>query len=230
MENQQRQCGSLNPSQTSVIGSGFEDHPAPLIDQSAIERVSGQALAKDQVYLQVAMKAAMTRTYKTAVNFGLSSADREDLFQEMILDLLERADSFDSSKGSLGTFTGIVSQNRTNDFLNGLMKDRARLCFETGDDADDVFDIYEEAVTDDENIVPLWANDRDLLADSAALLDLETALAHMSDEQLVLISLLNAHGDLPSACRASDLSSATFYRRVADLQMHLRMFGFKTAA
>ena len=52
----------------------------------------------------------------------------------------------------------------------------------------------------------------------------------MNDEQVDLFQLLTAHQDLPSAAMASGLSSATFYRRVADLQMHLRMFGIKTAA
>jgi predicted DNA-binding transcriptional regulator AlpA len=52
----------------------------------------------------------------------------------------------------------------------------------------------------------------------------------MSDEQRSLYELLALHQDLPAAARVSGMSSATFYRRVADLEMHLRMFGFKTAA
>ena len=36
--------------------------------------------------------------------------------------------------------------------------------------------------------------------------------------------------ELPDACKVSGVSCATFYRRVADLQLHLRMFGFRSAA
>lgn len=45
-----------------------------------------------------------------------------------------------------------------------------------------------------------------------------------------MFALLEVHQSLPTACKASGVSTATFYRRVADLQMHLRMFGFKSAA
>ena len=76
----------------------------------------------------------------------------------------------------------------------------------------------------------MWADDRDLFADSMALRDLETALACMNDDQATLFSLLETHQDLATACKAAGVSSATFYRRVHDLQMHLRMFGFRSAA
>jgi hypothetical protein len=52
----------------------------------------------------------------------------------------------------------------------------------------------------------------------------------MSEEQVELFSLLASHQDLPMASKACGMSTATFYRRVAELQMHLRMFGIRTAA
>jgi len=52
----------------------------------------------------------------------------------------------------------------------------------------------------------------------------------MSDEQRSLFDLLAAHQDVPAAAKASGMSSATFYRRVDDLRMHLRMFGIRPAA
>ena len=52
----------------------------------------------------------------------------------------------------------------------------------------------------------------------------------MSEEQASLFRLLALHQELPAAAKASGLPSATFYRRVADLQMHLRMFGIRPAA
>jgi DNA-directed RNA polymerase specialized sigma24 family protein len=72
--------------------------------------------------------------------------------------------------------------------------------------------------------------DDDLFSNSNTLHDLETALAHMSEEQAELLDLLASHQDLPTASKACGMSTATFYRRVADLQMHLRMFGIRTAA
>jgi DNA-directed RNA polymerase specialized sigma24 family protein len=190
---------------------------------------TSDAAANDPFY-QAAINAAKTRAYRAAVSAGLTRSDREDLYQEVMADLLERAVQYDPSKGSPGTFTGMVSQHRTADFLRALKKDRWRLSvFSDHTVAND--NIPEEA--DSASIEPEeeWmADDRDLFADSEALHDLCIAVDHMSDDQAALFEILEAHQDLPSACKASGMSSATFYRRVADLQMHLRMFGFKAAA
>jgi hypothetical protein len=81
----------------------------------------------NQPYLESALQAAETRSYRAAVRFGLSHADREDLQQAVLVDLLERASQFDPSKGSAGTFTGLVSAHRSARFLKDLKKDRCRL-------------------------------------------------------------------------------------------------------
>lgn len=180
----------------------------------------------DSLYLTAAHAAAATRTAAIAARFGLSRADREDLHQELMLDLLERAPLFDPAKGSVGTFTGLVSKHRSIRLLEQLMKDRTRLSFAAAND-DDPLDSSSVA---DGSLAPLWTHDQDLFAESDTLRDLATGLAYMDAPQQATFALLNAHEDLPEACRASGLSTATFYRRVAELRMHLRMFGFKAAA
>ena len=52
----------------------------------------------DEAYLNSALDAAATRTYRMAARFGLPTADREDIQQELMLDMLERADQFDPAK------------------------------------------------------------------------------------------------------------------------------------
>jgi DNA-directed RNA polymerase specialized sigma24 family protein len=199
-----------------------------ITERPCISRQVTGAAANDP-YFEAAINAAKTRAYRAAVSAGLTTADREDLYQEILLDLLERAAQYDPSRGSPGTFTGMVSEHRTADFLTALKKDRGRMGVfsdhgaANDDDATPTTDPFEAAV-------PMWADDIDLFSDTAALHDMATALDFMTDEQAGLLHLLEAHLDLPSAAKASGLSSATFYRRVADLQMHLRMFGIKTAA
>ena len=189
----------------------------------------------NDAYIKSALDAAATRTYRMAARFGLSPADREDLQQELILDLLEHQDKFDPAKGSAGTFTGMVSKHRSVEFLDRLMKDRSRLAFIGHLDANDDDDVDGDIIrsssdTDDHNVLLMWADDADLFADSDTVRDLETALSYLTEEQAGMFALLDNHQDLPAASKASGVSTATFYRRVSELQMHLRMFGFKTAA
>ena len=185
----------------------------------------------DQTYLDAALAAAATRTYRLAVRLGLPSGDREDMHQELLLDLLERAPGFDPQRASANTYTGVVSKHRAVELVDALMKDRARMCFLSGGTAaanDPQMDEPDEY--DGDNVVPMWAEDRDLFSDSMALMDLQKALIYMNDEQLAFFELLETHQDLPSAWKACGVSSATFYRRVAEMRMHLRMFGFRSAA
>jgi RNA polymerase sigma factor (sigma-70 family) len=181
-------------------------------------------------YLTSALAAAATRTSQNAARFDLSQADREDLYQELILDLLERADRFDPAKGSAGTFTGLVSLNCANDFLARMKKDRERLLFCMDYAAANDPDFGDSAPALDEAAIPLWAQDDDLFTASEVLHDLQQALACLNEAQRALFQLLATYHDLPTACRASGLSAATFYRRVTELRLHLRMFGIRAAA
>ena len=185
----------------------------------------------DQTYLDAALAAAAARTYRLAARLGLPSGDREDIHQDLLLDLLERAPGFDPQRASANTYTGVVSKHRAVELVDALMKDRARMCFHSGGAAaanDPQMDEPDEY--DGDNVVPMWAEDRDLFSDSMALMDLQKALIYMNDEQLAFFELLETHQDLPSAWKACGVSSATFYRRVAEMRMHLRMFGFRSAA
>jgi DNA-directed RNA polymerase specialized sigma24 family protein len=186
----------------------------------------------DQHYLESAMNAAATRTYRLAARHGLSSAEREDIEQSILLELLERYPQYDPAKGSMNTFTGLVSEHRAVELLDQLMKQRIRMTvFEPRDAANDP-DFYASVGdgTTGDNVVPLWADDRDLFSDSETLHDIQAALACMNQDQQDLFNLIDKHHDIPTAAKASGMSSATFYRRVDDLRMHLRMFGIRPAA
>lgn len=181
-------------------------------------------------YWEATCNAAAARSRQKAQRFGLSAADREDLYQDLVVELLERAHYYDSAKGSLGTFTGRVAENHANDFLNRLKKERERRCFFTGPEAANDPDYPPSAAADEAADPGCFSQDDDLFSASLTLHDLAQALAYMTIDQREFYALLDTHQDLPAACRASGLATATFYRRVNDLQLHLRMFGFKAAA
>ena len=220
----QQGCGTLQPTQT--------------------------VSANDPFYC-AAVGAAKTRTYRAAVTAGLSPTEREDLYQEILLDIYERKTQFDPSRGAPGTFTGLVSTHRTADFLNARKADRQKLVFAEPEHVDTLevvaidraihgcFPSQPSANDEDgghidsdhpQELLTNWDGDDDLFSNSSTQHDLLTALAYMSDEQRSLFDLLAAYQDVPSAAKASGMSSATFYRRVDDLRMHLRMFGIRPAA
>jgi DNA-directed RNA polymerase specialized sigma24 family protein len=186
----------------------------------------------DQKYLNSAFQAAATRTFRLAAKHGLSSAECEDLEQEILLSLLERYRYYDPAKSSVNTFTGMVSEHRALELLDALMKQRIRMTVLDVQEAANDPEFYrdEDASDMSDCITPLWSNDHDMFSDTETLHDIQVALDCMSQSQADLFKLIDTHHDLPSAAKASGMSTATFYRRVDDLRMHLRMFGFRPAA
>lgn len=182
-------------------------------------------------YFDAAVKAARVRTNQLATRHGLSPAEREDIQQELILDLLEHRTQFDPNKGSAGTFTGMVSKHRSVELLDTLIKQRIR---------EAVIDLETKATDDGGQLggtndyidsMHFKLNpDQDLFTDGMAFHDLRAAINYMNSQQSELLDLICAHPDLASACAASGISTASFYRRINDLRMHLRMFGLRDVA
>ena len=70
-----------------------------------------------------------------------------------------------------------VSEHRTADFISALKKDRGRLTFFSAPEAANDDGEPSAAVSPLDATTPMWADDADLFSDTAALHDLQTALA-----------------------------------------------------
>ena len=185
-----------------------------------------KAISGHNDYLHAAQNAAATRAYQLAARTGMSREDREEIKQELLTDLLAQSPYYDPARGSLGTFTGVVSKNRATELLDQYYKDKKRLIFVSTVAANDGSE-EQGNVLDKGDVIPLWAVDDDLFGMRLALHDLDKAVRCMNTEQRNLFELLLTEADMADACRAYHGSAATFYRRVSDLKMHLRMFGIK---
>lgn len=223
----------------------------PNADASTGTRKRGVHAAANDAFYEAAVSAAKTRAYRAALTAGLAPAEREDLYQEILCDIYRRKKQFDPSRGAPGTFTGTVSAHCTADFLNARKADRQRLVFSEPEYVDTLEVVaIDRAIQDyaptqnaanDENggssysMLPdettwFWGENMDLLSDAETRHDVMAALAYMSGDQRCLMDLLAKHRDLAEAAKASGVPSATFYRRITDLRMHLRMFGIRSAA
>ena len=191
-----------------------------------------QATATPSNYLPAAVVAANADSWRVAKKAGLSCDERQDVEQEILLALLEREPRFDPARGMPSTFTGVVSMHRAAELTEAIVRDRKRLMFgsPTCEAANECEDEWLDIMSNREDALPLWGEAANFYDGVHSAMDLETALAYMDTEQRELFDLLACHQDISSACKVSSMSTATFYRRVADLQMYLRMFGFKAAA
>jgi DNA-directed RNA polymerase specialized sigma24 family protein len=187
------------------------------------------ASAQDE-YLQASITAARVRTAQVAARQALSQAEREDFEQEITLALLERKDRFDPRKGSLGTFTGMISKNRSIELVHDLIGQRTVFgAGFTGSAANDP-DMGRPLEARDEVAYAASELDDDVFPRATHRHDSSVAMAFMNSEQKAVYDLLLTHQDIADAVKASGMSTATFYRRLTDLRMHLRMFGIRPAA
>ena len=182
-------------------------------------------------YHAAAQSAARASAWQVARKIGLSQEDREDVEQDILLELLERQGRYDEARGQPGTYAGVVSHHRAAELTQAIVRDRKHMTYGRRDEAADETDSdWLDALAGADDEVPLWGEARNYYDDIHTARDLGYAMAMMDDEQRRMFALLAEHQDMPAACKSSGLSTATFYRRAEDLQLHLRMFGIKMAA
>jgi DNA-directed RNA polymerase specialized sigma24 family protein len=200
-------------------------------------------------YLLAAIAAADSRVRRARWSARLSADDAEDLHQEILTDLLKRRPTFDRSRGSEAAFAGLLSAHKTADFLSALNRDRRRLAFVANQALDQCWFSSESDDSDGFGATPdgretslggtsdfystmqladALIDETDVLEDGDFERDFEIAVSLLSADQAALLEIIKSSEDLPRAAKASGMASATFYRRVSDLLMFLRMFGIRS--
>jgi DNA-directed RNA polymerase specialized sigma24 family protein len=96
------------------------------------EMLMGAALSTSDYMFLIgeADRAAVSITRR----LRLSTADRDDLRQDLLVDLLARVDKFDPRRGTLGAFAGIIIQHRAARIAAHLRRNGARVTTVSIDD------------------------------------------------------------------------------------------------
>jgi DNA-directed RNA polymerase specialized sigma24 family protein len=190
-----------------------------LLDQQHAEAPAG--LKWDDHHTRTALRAADCQAARWVKHGRRGRADCEDLRQDILLAIVERARHFDASQSNWDAYVTLLARHVVSDRIRA---DRhpARLSFV----AIDLPAL--DAVTRLTSCTLKEADGDD--AGIARRLDLTALLDDLPPAPREILAILMVHqGDVPAAQRASGRSCSAFYRAVEELRLWLRAAGLGIA-
>jgi RNA polymerase sigma factor (sigma-70 family) len=171
----------------------------------------------DDVHTKIAMKAATHQAARWARRGRRHQADCEDLRQDILLAILERAENFDPKQAAWSTFVSLLARHVVGDRLRADAK-----AMRTEPVHVDLAAL--SSVTQLTSVTLPEAGDDELI--SVLRIDLDQAAIVLPAQAREMLALLvMSQGDIAAAQRASTRSSSAFYRGLADLRLWLRAAG-----
>lgn len=152
-----------------------------------------------------AAPAAAHAARKVGLRRGLPQADQDDLRQEILLAVLLRGHHYDARRGAQSTFLKIVTQTAVADHRRAARSSA----------------LFAAAGSQPEDIAPPGDPEGEVLLRIA----LAAALAALPPTLLQVVSLIAECGSAAEAQRASAQPLCTFYRRLREVRMRLRLAG-----
>ncbi|WP_149539276.1 hypothetical protein [Siccirubricoccus phaeus] len=170
----------------------------------------------------VALAAARHHAAQWARRLGRQRPDEEDLRQDILLAVVERAGRFDPSCACWATFVALLARHAVADRRQAERRRRAVEMIPL--DLDQV-DADAAAAWS-----AAWAGRRDPSADMALRIDLHALVGDLPPTQRATLALLlRTDGEPAAARRASGRSSSAFHRDVQELRLWLLASGLVEA-
>ena len=164
-----------------------------------------------------ALAAARRQASFGARRLGLSCADRDDLHQDILLAIVERADRFDARRGGWVTFVRLLARHVVADRLRADRSQQRVVLVP--------IDLMQWGVAATLGSATL-PDPGDDAVDTVRRIDLDTLPSDLPPQpRETLLLLMQTHGDVAAAQRASGRSCSAFYRSIDDLRMWLRAAG-----
>ncbi|WP_431304078.1 sigma factor [Sediminicoccus sp. BL-A-41-H5] len=176
----------------------------------------------DDVHTKLALAAATHRAVRWARRGRRHQADCDDLRQDILLAILERAEHFDPKQAAWSTFVSLLARHVVGDRLRADAKARKTEPVQV-----DLAAL--SSVSQLTSVTLPEAGDDEL--SSVLRIDLDQAAAVLpAQARETLALLIMSQGDIAAAQRASTRSSSAFYRDLADLRLWLRAAGLARAS
>lgn len=166
---------------------------------------------------------------------GLPSQEREDLEQDLLVDLLRRMPSFDGARGSLEAFATLCCRHHALRQAERLSRERVRhhhLGFDDPTGLDDGAGgalALAETLPESEGLAAWWGQPIDPHVALERQWDVAQASDALTEDELRLAGAL-AVQPATEAFHGASLSRATGYRRVREMRLRLLAAGIAEAA
>jgi RNA polymerase sigma factor (sigma-70 family) len=167
---------------------------------------------------------------RLARQFRLLRYDREDLYQDLLVDLIGRLKRFDPARGKLGAFAATVAANYAGRLAGRIRRERAVFAAISLDDptgGDDASTIG-ESIAEADGYLAFHGQATDVFAQAERRLDLERALSSLDPSNLHLLVQLSEK--TPHELSKQGVGArASMYRRIGNLRLELLAFGISAA-
>jgi RNA polymerase sigma-70 factor (ECF subfamily) len=187
-------------------------------------------LSPDDIHIITTEAEAAARRLRRRL--GLPDCDREDLAQDLLIDLLRRLPAYDPARGSIGAFANIVLRNQSSRIAMRIMRERRAqggglLSLDAASGQRDRRPLA-ETVGEDEGL-SAWhgqATTAHVTVDQRQAL--RSVLARLPADDLRLCAAL-AHRSVTALAVEGFGSRSALYRRLADLRFVLTAHGLGAA-
>lgn len=178
--------------------------------------------------IETIISEADTAARRLRRRLGLPSCDREDLGQDLLIDLLRRLPAFDPARGSLGAFAGLVLRNQSSRIAIWIMRERRAqggglLSLDLPSGPDDQRQ-FAETIGEDEGLSAWHGQATTARAFTEQHQAVQTAISRLPPEDRRFCAAL-AHRPISALVSEGFGSRSTLYRRLADLRHVLTAHG-----
>lgn len=184
----------------------------------------------DPRHVRVLLREADIAARQLVRQFQLPLHERDDLRQDLLVDLLTRIRSFDPLRGTFGAFVGTIIAHRAARLKKRIRRRLERQCVSIDETIPGGSALtWAEALSDDGGSFAVVGHLSDRFSQIHHRLDIERALGSLRPADLrVCAELLD---QTPTeVCRLAQRSRATFYRDLKEIRLKMMMTGVSIMA